>query len=119
MHSELPPGVAAPILRREPPASVAADPYSALRDAFNALAPRSRVVLVLRIGVRGRAPLTLEAIGLLIDLGPERVRQLYNSGVAGLCAAWRYRATRGLSQAERSELLAPIIDAAVDRFPMD
>lgn len=84
-----------PLLRPDPPAGLAADPYPALRDAFNAMPRRSRVVLVLRMGLRRRRQLRLRAIGELLDIGPESVRRIHNRALSDVCVRWQYDGTRG------------------------
>jgi hypothetical protein len=116
---DLPAGIEAPRLRPDAPGGIDADPYPKLRDAFNAMPRRSRVVLVLRLGLWGRSPLTLRDIGERLGVGSELVRRIQNRALTDTCVPWRYEATRGLSHAERAALLRPILDAAIDRYPLD
>jgi sigma-70-like protein len=117
---DLPAGVALPELSADPPRGFGAERYRLLRTAFDGLPRRSRVILVLRLGFAGRRPLTLHAIGELLGIGHERVRQLEHHVVWMLVRAWRPQTSPAdLSSAERMALLAPILDAAIDRYPLD
>jgi hypothetical protein len=116
---DLPPGVQAPLLRRDRPPGLDAAPYPALRNAFNALPRRSRVVLALRMPPPDRPPLTLRAIGRHLGIGHERVRQIEARAVSDLCVAWRWQETRGLLGRRKDALLAPIISVTTDRYPLD
>jgi hypothetical protein len=117
---DLPPGVALSGLSADPPRGFGAERYRLLRAAFDELPRRSRVIVVLRLGLAGRRPLTLRAIGDLLGIGHERVRQLEHQAVWMLVRAWRPdRSPADLSSDERMALLAPVVDAAIDRHPLD
>jgi sigma-70-like protein len=117
---DLPAGVTVPELSVDPPRGFGAQRYRLLRAAFDGLPRRSRVILVLRLGFAGRRPLTLRAIGDLLGIGHERVRQLEHHAVWMLVRAWRpYGSPADLSSDERMALLVPIADAAIDRYPLD
>jgi hypothetical protein len=117
---DLPPGIALPELSPAPPLGLNADRYRWLRDAFYELPRRSRVVIVLRLSLPDRRPLTLRAIGLLFGVGHERIRQLEQHAVWMLVRAWRPQGSPiDLGRDERMAALAPIIAAAVDRYPLD
>ena len=47
-----------------------------LRDRFDALTPRERALLVLRHGLDGGAPRTLQQVGAALGISGERTRQL-------------------------------------------
>jgi len=116
-NPDLPPGIVLPELRAEPPSGLDADRYRRVRAAYYDLPRRSRVVVVLRL--RGRRPLTLDAIGRLFGIGPERVRQLEHHAVWMLLRALRPSASPSEStRDERMAELAPIIAAAIDRHPL-
>lgn len=117
---DLPAGVVLPELRVDPPRGFGAERYRLLRAAFDELPRRSRVILVLRLGLAGHRPLTLRAVGDLLCIGHERVRQLEHHAVWTLVRAWRPQASPGdLTRADQNALLAPILDAAIDRYPPD
>lgn len=117
---DLPLGIVLPELRVEPPLALDADRYSGMREAFYGLPRRSRVVVVLRLPLSSRRPLTLDAIGRLFGIGPERVRQLEHHAAWMLLRALRSSASPSEStRDERMAELAPIIAAAVDRYPLD
>jgi RNA polymerase sigma factor (sigma-70 family) len=52
------------------------------------LDPRESEVIRLRYGLEGDDPMTLEAIGLLLDLTRERVRQISEEALGKLRAQW-------------------------------
>lgn len=117
---DLPPGIVLPELRAEPPSGLDADRYGRVRAAYYDLPRRSRVVVVLRLRLPGRQPLTLDAIGRLFGIGPERVRQLENHAVWMLLRALRpSRSPSESTRDERMAELAPIIAVATDRHPLD
>lgn len=117
---DLPPGIVLPELRDEPPSWLEAACYRGMREAFYGLPRRSRVVVVLRLGLPGRRPLTLDAISRLFGIGPERVRQLEQHAVWMLLRALRPSGSPSEStRDERTAELAPIIAVAVDRHPLD
>lgn len=117
---DLPAGIAVPELRADPPRGFGAERYRLLRAAFDELPRRSRVIVVLRLDLAGHRPLTLRAIGDLLGIGHERVRQLEHHAVWMLVRAWRpHESPAGLSSDERMALVAPILDAAIDRYPLD
>jgi len=117
---DLPAGVALPELSAEPPRGFGAERYRLLRAAFGELPRRSRVIVVLRLGLAGRRPLTLRVVGELLGVGHERVRQLEHHAVWMLVRAWRPQASPGdLTRADQNALLAPILDVALDRYPLD
>jgi hypothetical protein len=119
-NPDLPPGIVLPELRAEPPSGLDADRYRRVRAAYYDLPRRSRVVVVLRLRLPGRQPLTLDAIGRLFGVGPERVRQLEQHAVWILLRALRPSASPSDStRDERMAELAPIIAVAMDRHPLD
>ena len=67
-----------------------------------------------------RRPLTLRAIAQLFGVGQERIRQLEHHAVWMLVRAWRpHGSPSELGGDERIAVLAPIIAAAIDRYPLD
>lgn len=117
---DLPPGIALPELSPDPPLGLNADRYRWLRDAFYELPRRSRVLILLRLPLPDRQPLTLCAIGRLFGVSRERIRQLERHAFEMLLNAWRpQRAPTRVSSDERVAAIAPIIAAAVDRHPLD
>lgn len=116
---DLPAGVALPELSTDPPRGFEAKRYRLLRGAFDELPRRSRVIVVLRLGLAGHRPLTLRAIGDLLGVGHERVRQLEHHAVWTLLRAWLQRSPADLTRADQNALLAPILDAAIDGYPLD
>jgi hypothetical protein len=117
---DLPAGVALPELSVDPPRGFGAERYRLLRAAFDDLPRRSRVIVVLRLGLAGRRPLTLRVVGELLGVGHERVRQLEHHAVWMLVRAWRPQASPGdLTRADQNALLAPILDVTLDRYPLD
>lgn len=117
---DLPAGVALPELSVDPPRGFGAERFRLLRAAFDDLPRRSRVIVVLRLGLAGRRPLTLRVVGDLLGLGQERVRQLEHHAIWMLVRAWRPQASPGdLTRADQNALLVPILDAAIDRYPLD
>jgi hypothetical protein len=118
--SDLPAGVALPELSPGPPLGLNADRYRWLRDAFYELPRRSRVVVVLRSPLPDRQSPTLHAIGVLFGVTQERVRQLEHHAVWMLVRAWRPQTSPiELNRDERMAELAPILGAAIDRYPLD
>jgi hypothetical protein len=117
---DLPAGVALPELSLGPPLGLNADRYRWLREAFYELPRRSRVVVVLRSPLPDRRPLTLCAIAQLFGVGQERIRQLENHAVWMLVRAWRPQASPiDLNRDERVAEIAPILGAAIDRYPLE
>lgn len=117
---DLPVGIAVPGLSADPPRGLGAERYRLLRAAFDELPRRSRVIVVLRLGFAGHRPLTLRAIGDLLGIGHERVRQLEHHAIWMLARAWRPQSSPAdLSSDERMALLARIVGAAIDRYPLD
>jgi hypothetical protein len=116
---DLPAGVALPELSVDPPRGFGAERYRLLRAAFDDLPRRSRVIVVLRLGLAGRPPLTLRAVGDLLGVGHERVRQLEHHAVWTLLRGWLQSSPAELTRADQNALLAPILDAAIDRYPLD
>lgn len=116
---DLPVGIALPGLSVDPPSGIDAGGYRRLRLAFDALPRRSRVVIALRMPPPGRRRLTLRAIAALFGVGHERIRQLEARAVWKLSYAWRQQSARGLSLRERVADLAPVVGAALDRYPLD
>jgi hypothetical protein len=117
---DLPPGLHAPALRTVPPRSdCAADRHRRLREAFDAMPRRSRVIVALRLPPAGRRPLTLRAIGRLLGVGPERIRQLEQYALDDLSRAWLAHRAEGLTRDERVAELLPIIRASLDRYPIE
>jgi hypothetical protein len=117
---DLPPGIALPELDVDPPRGFAADRYRALRAVYYELPRRSRVIVVLRLPLLGRPPLTLRAIGELFGVGPERVRQVERHAVWMLVRAWQPQRSPGdLTRSEQDALLVPVLGAALDRNPLD
>jgi hypothetical protein len=70
---DLPAAVSLPQLSPDPPRGFGAERYRLLRAEFDELPRRARVIVVLRLGLAGRRPLTLRAIGDLLGVGHERV----------------------------------------------
>jgi hypothetical protein len=117
---DLPPGIAVPELSFVPPLGLNADRYRWLRGAFYELPRRSRVIVVLRLGLSGHRPFTLRAIGDLLGVGHERVRQLEHHAVWMLARAWWPQASpRDFDRDERVAWLPPILGQAIDRHPLD
>lgn len=117
---DLPAGVALPELSPGPPLGLNADRYRLLREAFYELPRRSRVVVVLRLPLPDRQPLALRAIAQLFGVGQERIRQLEQRAVWTLVRAWRpHGSPSDLSRDERMAEIAPILGAAIDRYPLD
>jgi hypothetical protein len=117
---DLPTGIALPELSPGPPLGLNPDRYRWLRDAFYELPRRSRVVVVLRLPLPDRHPLTLHAIGQLFSVGQERIRQLEHHAVWMLIRAGRPQGSPiDLSRDERMTEIAPILGAAIDRYPLD
>lgn len=117
---DLPPGIALPELSPGPPLGLNADRYRWLREAFYELPRRSRVVVVLRLPLPDRRPLTLHAIGVLFGVTQERVRQLEHHAAWMLVRAWRPQASPSqLSRDERMAEIAPILGVAIDRYPLE
>lgn len=78
------------------------------------------MIVVLRLPLWGRRPLTLRAIGELFGIGPERVRQFERHAVWILVLAWQPQRSPGdLTRSEQNALLAPLLGAALDRYPLD
>lgn len=117
---DLPPGIVLPELRADPPRGFGEERYRLLHAAFHELPRRSRVIVVLRLGFADHRPLTLRAIGDLLGIGHERVRQLEHHAVWMLVRAWGPQSSPAdLSSDERMALVAPIVDVAIDRYPLD
>lgn len=116
---DLPLGIAVPELSADPPSGFGAERYRLLRAAFDELPRRSRVIVVLRLGFAGHRPLTLRAVGDLLGIGHERVRQLEHHAIWTLLRGWLQRSPADLTRAAQNALLAPILDAAIDRHPLD
>ena len=76
-------------------------------------------MVALRLPLLGQRPLTLRSAGELFGLGPERVRQLAEHAVWMLLRGWLQRSPGDLTSVERHALLAPILNAAIDRHPLD
>ena len=115
---DLPAGIAVPELRPTPPAGLDADRYRWLREAFYELPRRSRVVIVLRLPLLGRQSLPLRAIAELFGVTLERIRQLEHHAIWTLAGAWRQQGTKGLTRDERVAQIAPVIAAAIHRYPI-
>jgi len=117
---DLPTGIALPELSPGPPLGLNSDRYRWLRDAFYELPRRSRVVVVLRLPLPDRQPLTLRAIAQLFGVGHERIRQLEHHATWILARAWRPQSSPiDLNRDERMAEIAPILGAAIDRYPLD
>ena len=62
--------------------------HSTIRDileqALDMLSDREKKIILLRYGLLGKAPLTLEEIGKILGITRERVRQIQNKAVARL-----------------------------------
>lgn len=113
-----PPGVVAPTLKVEAPTGLDAGRYRRLLDAFDVLPRRMRVILALRMPPPGRPRFTLRAIGEQLGIGSEQVRQVEVQAVWALSNAWCPQ-PKGLAYRKRSTVLAPVIGAAIDRYPID
>lgn len=116
---DLPSGVTVPELIQTPPAGLSADRYGSLREAFHGLPRRSRVIIVLRLPIPGRQLVTLRAIARLFGVTLERIRQLEHHAIWTLASAWHLRGAKGLSRDERVAEIAPVLAAALDRYPLD
>lgn len=117
---DLPAGIAVPELSADPPRGFGAERYRLLRAAFDELPRRSRVIVVLRLGFAGHRPLTLRAIGDLLGIGHERVRQLEHHAIWMLVRAWRPQSSPAdLSSDERMAMVALIVGSAIDHHPLD
>jgi hypothetical protein len=117
---DLPAGIALPELSPGPPLGLNADRYRWLREAFYELPRRSRVVVVLRLPLPDRRPLALHVIGTRFGVTQERVRQLEHHAVWMLVRAWRLQVSPGdLNRDERMAEIAPILGAAIDRYPLE
>ena len=78
------------------------------------------MIVALRLSLWGRRPLTLRAIGELLGIGQERVRQFEHHAVWMLVRAWQPQRSPGdLTRSEQVALLAPVLGAALDRYPLD
>jgi hypothetical protein len=116
---DLPPGISLPELDVDPPRGFAADRYRDLRTAYYELPRRSRVIVSLRLPLRDQRPLTLRAIGELLGIGQERVRQFEHHAVWMLVLAWQPQRSPGdLTRSEQVALLVPVLGAALDRYPL-
>lgn len=115
---DLPPGIDLPQLSPVAPFDLDAGRYRWLREAYDNLPRRSRVIVALRLPPPGHSPMTLREIGLWFGVGKERMRQLERQAVWALSRAWRPDGASGLSTEERAVELAPIISAALDRYPI-
>ena len=73
-------------------------------------------MVVLRLPLPDRKPLTLDAIGALFGVTQERVRQLEHHAAWMLVSAWLPQAS---PRAERIAEIAPILGAAIDRYPLE
>jgi RNA polymerase primary sigma factor len=60
------------------------DAMSQIEAALGALDERERIILVLRFGLHGEEPQTLEEIGAHFGLTRERIRQMQNRALAKL-----------------------------------
>jgi RNA polymerase primary sigma factor len=69
----------------------------ALRRAIDALPSRQRDIVLLRYGIGGAEPMTLEQVGKIVGLSGERVRQIERDALARLA---------------RTREMAPFADAA-------
>jgi RNA polymerase primary sigma factor len=55
-----------------------------VEELLGAVDTKERKILVLRFGLSGREPMSLESIGRIMNLTKERIRQLQNKGLARL-----------------------------------
>lgn len=77
-------------------------------------------MVVLRLPLPDRQPLTLRAIAQLFGVGQERIRQLEHHAAWMLVRAWRPQSSPiDLNRDERMAEIAPILGAAIDRYPLD
>jgi RNA polymerase primary sigma factor len=67
-----------------------------VRRALGTLPKREREVLILRYGLHGQAPMTLEEVGVAFGVTRERVRQIENSTLKKLKALPEAQKLRGL-----------------------
>ena len=67
------------------------DTVHLLRTALSYLDPRERLILILRFGLDGNGPRTLESIGEQVGLTRERIRQMQNRALARLRQSARLR----------------------------
>jgi len=72
------------------------DALSQIDAALNALEDRERLILVLRFGLGGQEPQTLEEIGAHFGLTRERIRQMQNRALAKLRHPSRAHSLAGL-----------------------
>ncbi len=72
------------------------DALSQIDAALAALDDRERIILVLRFGLHGEEPLTLEEIGAHFGLTRERIRQMQNRALAKLRPPSRAHSLAGL-----------------------
>ena len=82
-----------PDLDGEDPAATAAesDTVRHLQAALSGLDPRERLILILRFGLDGQGPRTLENIGDQVGLTRERIRQMQNHALTKLRQSNRLR----------------------------
>jgi RNA polymerase sigma factor (sigma-70 family) len=72
------------------------DAISQIEQALDALDPRERTILILRFGLGGEEPQTLEQIGEHFGLTRERIRQMQNRALAKLRHPSRAHTLSGL-----------------------
>ncbi len=72
------------------------DAISQIEAALEALDDRERIILILRFGLNGEEPQTLEEIGQRFDLTRERIRQMQNRALAKLRHPSRAHSLQGL-----------------------
>lgn len=117
---DLPPGISLPELDVNLPRGFATDRYRDLRTAYYELPRRSRVIVALRLSLWGRRPLTLHAMGELLGIGQERVRQFEHHAVWMLVRAWQPQRSPGdLTRSQQIALLVPVLGVALDRHPLE
>lgn len=116
---DLPPGIRVPVLGADAPQGVDHERYRRLCAAFDAMPRRSRVVLALRLSFEGRKRLTLRAIGSLLGVGHERIRQIEARAITDLVWAWFPGGVRDPSMDAKAAEVCRIVGLAIDRYPLD
>ncbi len=85
-------------------AATEGDTVRRLRAALSHLDPRERLILVLRFGLDGQGPRTLDGIGAQIGLTRERIRQMQNRALDKLRQSTRLQDLAGLLEHEDQDV---------------